>query len=248
MKEKLLILLVLLLPMLVIIPFLNQIPYFSTSTFSDLPITHLPNGLFIKRSLMQYKMIPLWSDTILSGYPFSSEPHAGLWYFPGLLALLFPVPLGFNLIAVIHLIWGGVGMYFFSRSEGNGVAPSLAGAVIFGAMPKLMAQFAGGHLRLLYAMTWTPWLIWAQKRYHKSRSFKNLLDVAIIFGMTILADARWLSYAGPLWLLHEVYLAVNIYSGTAKTSIKYRFSLLQKLLHWAPSFISQFVIGILDFI
>src|SRR5512146_1150158 len=100
-----------LLPILVLLPHLAEFPFQPGATFSDLVVSHYPNALFLKRALLTWKTIPLWSPAILSGYPFAANPLSGLFYPPGWLALLFPLPLGFNLILVVHLIWGGAGMY-----------------------------------------------------------------------------------------------------------------------------------------
>ena len=118
-------LLLLALPLLLLLPSINLFPYPSTeSQFSDLTISHYPNALFLKDSIFTYRQIPLWSSTILSGYPFAANPLSGLWYPPGWLVLITPLPLGFNLLIGVHLIWAGLGLYFLMREEGLGYAAS----------------------------------------------------------------------------------------------------------------------------
>src|SRR5512146_1883271 len=99
------------LPVLILLPHLAQFPFQPGSSFSDLLVSHFPNGIYLQRALSQWRTVPLWSPAILSGYPFGADPLSGLYYPPGWLALLFPLPLGFNLVVVLHLIWGGMGMY-----------------------------------------------------------------------------------------------------------------------------------------
>jgi hypothetical protein len=98
------------LPDLILLPHLSQFPFQPEGQFSDLLISHYPNGIYIQQSIREWKTIPLWSDNILSGYPFAANPLAGLFYLPGWLALLFPLPFGFNLLVAFHLVFGGVGM------------------------------------------------------------------------------------------------------------------------------------------
>ncbi|HEX2980540.1 MAG TPA: hypothetical protein VHO48_09775, partial [Anaerolineaceae bacterium] len=88
---------VLALPLVMLLPFLGQFAYPIHSSFSDLAISHYPNAVFLRRSILVYGQIPLWSGSILSGYPFAANPLSGLWYPPGWLALLFPLPFGLNL-------------------------------------------------------------------------------------------------------------------------------------------------------
>ncbi len=190
----------LLLPLLFFIPGLNGFPYPSAEApFSDLVISHYPNALYLKRAITEWGVIPLWSPTILSGYPFAANPLSGLWYPPGWLALVFPLPLGFNLAVMVHLFLGGVGLYRLLRIEKLSHEAALFGALAFETLPKLLAHHGAGHLTLVYAVSWTPWLLTSSVQRRPSWP-KSGLILALIF----LADPRWAPYAGLLWLLHSI--------------------------------------------
>jgi hypothetical protein len=120
--------------------------------------------------------------------------------------LLFPLPLGFNVLIVLHLLWGGLGMYLLLRAENLSHRASLLGALAFEWMPKIWAHWGAGHLTLVYAIPWTPWLllsIYTSRRSvlrHSARPqgvFSGLI-MALIF----LADPRWAAMAGLLWLAY----------------------------------------------
>ena len=70
MRQKPWVLLLLVLPVAFLIPYLGEFILPPNSMYSDLLISHLPNAEFIRQSLSQWGQIPLWSPTILSGYPF----------------------------------------------------------------------------------------------------------------------------------------------------------------------------------
>ncbi|MBN2548594.1 MAG: YfhO family protein [Anaerolineales bacterium] len=191
----------LLLPILILLPGLGAFPYPpGQGSFSDLAITHYPNAEFLRRAILEYHTIPLWSPSILSGAPFAADLLSGLWYPPGWLALWLPLPLGFNLCILLHILLGGVGMYALLRSEGLGHAAALLGGMAFESMPKLFAHYGAGHLTLLYALPWTPWLLWAARRRlgADEKSIPNL--EGLFLALIILADVRWAFYAGVLWL------------------------------------------------
>jgi hypothetical protein len=194
------------LPVLILLPHLAQFPFQPGAEISDLLVTHYPNGLFIQRSLAEWKTIPLWSPAILSGYPFGANPLSGLYYLPGWLALLFPLPLGFNLAILLHLVWGGVGMYVFLRAEGRSQGAALLGALTFEALPKLFSHLGAGHITLIYAVAWTPWLLYAECRV-TARPIRILPGV--ILGVIVLADVRWAAYSGLLWLAYSLYRGVQ---------------------------------------
>ena len=187
-----------LLPILFLIPHLDQFPFQPGAEFTDLAISHYPNALFLQQSLQTFKTIPLWSPTILSGYPFAANPLSSLYYLPGWLSILFPLPFGFNLMVILHLLWGGVGMYKLLRCEGLAEAPALLGALTFEALPKIYSHLGAGHLTLIYAVAWTPWLLLAEGRNRK-RGKVEWLFPGVILGIIALADIRWAAYAGLLW-------------------------------------------------
>ena len=166
-------------------------------------LAHYPYAVYLRQAVLVEHRLPLWSPLILSGAPFAANPLSGLWYPPGWLALLFPLPLGFNLLVLLHLLWGGLGMFLFLRSEGLSYPPALLGALGFEALPKLFAHYGAGHLTLLYAVAWTPWLLWSCRRrirWQAGSGWNTLLSwEAPLLALIILADVRWSAYAALLW-------------------------------------------------
>lgn len=199
-------LLLLLLPLVLLLPALNAFPYPSPAArFSDLTLTHYPNALYLRQSLFGEGRLPLWSPNILSGMPFAANPLAGVWYPPGWLALFLPLPLGFNVLIALHLLWGGLGMCGLLRAEGLAAPAALFGALAFVFLPKLFAHYGAGHLTLLYAVPWTPWLLWAaRERYFGRRGDAFFAWQALAFAVILLADVRWAAYAALLWWAYSL--------------------------------------------
>jgi hypothetical protein len=189
----------LLLPLL-LVPVLDTYPYPSQqSKFSDITITHEPYTLFLRQSILADHQIPLWDPAILSGTPFFANPLSGLYYPPGWLALLLPLPYGFNLLVLAHLLWGGLGTYRLLRQEGLVREAAVLGSLALAALPKLFAHYGAGHLTLLYAVPWTPWLLWAEARSRKGGASTLWAQPGLILAITFLADVRWSLLAGLLW-------------------------------------------------
>ena len=211
-KRRLQRLLPLVLPILLLLPRSGGFPYPSQNApFSDLTISHYPNAIFLMRAIVEYHTIPLWSPAILSGYPFAADPLSGLWYPPGWLALAFPLPLGFNLLVALHLLWGGLGTYAFLRSKEMAYPAALFGGLAFEAYPKVFAHFGAGHLTLLYAIAWTPWLLLAEEKRHLEQGevvskhmLKWLCAPGAVLALIFLADPRWAAYAAILWWAYGV--------------------------------------------
>ncbi len=198
--------LLLLLPLALVLPFAGQFACPAYSAYSDLAISHYPNAVFLRDSILHDHQIPLWSPLILSGYPFAANPLSGLWYPPGWLALLLPLPLGFNLLIALHWIVAGAGMYCWLREEKLDALPALLGAVFFEMLPRVFAHYAAGHLTLSYALAWTPWLLWAARRADGGTRGAFPFTEAIFMALIGLADLRWLAFAGLLWAAYRLYL------------------------------------------
>ena len=185
-----------LIPGLALLPFLGLFPYAAYAEYSDIAISHYPNLLFLQRALAETGSIPLWSSTILSGYPFAGNPLSSLWYPPAWLALLFPLPAGINLITALHLMLTGLGMYHLLRAEGLEAPAAGLGGLAWVALPRLAGHYASGHITLLWAVCWTPWLLYVARRGNDRRGWAAQ---ALIFAAIILADPRWAPYTGLLW-------------------------------------------------
>ncbi len=162
--------------------------------FSDLLISHWPNAEFLRRSLLEYHQFPLWNPMILNGAPFAADPLAGLWYLPNWLTIILPLPFAFNLLLVLHLAWGGWGMFRWAQADGFGWLPSLVGGLGYVALPKVIAHLAAGHISLVFAVAWMPWLLTAVGR--EGSMLRRVGWVAVFWAMIFLADVRWGVYAG----------------------------------------------------
>ena len=184
--------------------------------FSDLLISHWPNAEYLRRMLFEFHQFPLWNPSILGGAPFAADPLSGLWYPPNWLTVALPLPLAFNLLLILHLAWAGWGMYRWARADGFGVWPSLMGGLAFAGLPKLIAHVGAGHLSLVYAVSWTPWLLQKAEFRRKEGEFfhakrSSFILLPSIWAIIFFADVRWAVYAGAamafLWLSRDHSLA-----------------------------------------
>nr|HMN61408.1 hypothetical protein [Anaerolinea sp.] len=198
----------LLLPVVFLIPFLGGFFYNAGSAYTDMAISHYPNALWLQKSLLNDGQVPLWSSTILSGFPFFADPLSGLHYPFGWPAILLPLPFGLNLMAVLHLAFGGLGMFLFLRRDDFEPAIAIFGAVAYEAMPKLFAHLGAGHLTLVYAAAWAPWLLAAQQSANRQPRHYWMLP-GLVLGIIFLADPRYAALAGVVWAVYQIHWLIG---------------------------------------
>lgn len=242
-------------PLLLLLPGLSGFPFPpSAGSFSDLALAHYPSVLFLKRSLAELGRLPLWGSAILGGHPFYANPLSGMWYPPGWLALLLPLPFGLNLLAALHILWGGIGLYRFMRLEGLPPIPAVLGGLAFVGLPKLLAHFGAGHLTLIYAVSWTPWLVYAIFRHsawivegNPSSGYLRALgwragwrQPGVVLGLIFLADVRWGAYA--VLLMGFLLVFAPFWSPNRQHAVSHGLgSLLNRVLAW----VSQAALGVM---
>jgi len=169
--------------------------------YSDLTISHHPNFLWIRESLARWGVVPLWSPLILSGYPFSANPLSSLFYPPAWLLWVLPLPFGYHLVTGLHLMLGGWGTARLIRRSTSSSIAAWVGACLFVIMPKLAAHIGAGHLTLVWAVCWTPWLMeWMEQAREQDRfRWRPHVILGLGLGLTALADVRWAAYCGLYW-------------------------------------------------
>ena len=130
--------------------------------------------------------------------PFAANPLAGLFYLPGWFAIIFPLPEGISVILSAHAVFATWGMYLYLKEENLGEISAIAGGLVMGLMPKVAAHYGAGHVSMIYAICWTPWLLLVSRKDQKG--WKTGIVAAALF----LADPRWAVYAGIMWITHDI--------------------------------------------
>lgn len=145
---------------------------------------------------------------IMSGYPFAGDPLSGLWYPPGWLALLFPLPLGINLVTWLHIGIGSLSLYYFLQKLGVRKEIALIFSLCFALMPKIFAHFGAGHITYIYSVCLTPLLMNAELERTKVRQ-RIYLPTIVLSALILLADIRWFPFALIAWIITPLLIPAN---------------------------------------
>src|SRR5262249_53538717 len=99
-----------------------------TFFYRDVGALGYPMDFFQKESL-SHVQLPLWDPYNHCGVPFLAQ--WGRWYPFSFLAQVFPLSWFSNVSMIVHLFWGGVGMYWLCRRWQTGVFGSTFAAMAF---------------------------------------------------------------------------------------------------------------------
>jgi hypothetical protein len=179
------------------------------SDYTDLLISHWPNAVYLRDSLARFGQWPLWNAQLFAGQPFAADPLAGMWYPLNLVLLVLPLAPAFNLLWVVHLTLAGIGMWTLVCAEGAGRLPALVAGAAFLGTPKLVAHIGAGHVSLVSAVAWTPWLLLAVRGAAVAGGWRRGAWAGAVMALTFVADVRWALYAGALAAMYWVAVALR---------------------------------------
>ena len=146
--------------------------------------------------------IPLWNPYHNLGIPFLAQWSTLVLYPGSLIYLLFPMPWSLGVFCLVHVWFGGLGMFLLARTwTGNPFAGALAG---------LAFAFSGFALNCLMwpaflaSMMWMPWVVWlvAESWQGDRRKFMWAALAGASQMMTGAPEVIFLTWAflGVLWL------------------------------------------------
>lgn len=146
--------------------------------------------------------IPLWNPYNNFGIPFLAQWATMALYPPSLIYLLLPLPWSASLFCLLHLFFGGMGMYVLARGwTGNPFAAGLAG---------IGFAFNGFTLNCLMwlhytaSLAWMPWVVWAVLRASREGG-RWIIYAALAGAMQMLSGGpevilfTWVLLAGLFW-------------------------------------------------
>ena len=179
--------------------FADDLIYPARSDFSDLTITHWPVFAYLRDQAAATGQLPMWRTSILSGTPFAPDPLSG-WFYPPHWIVLIPgisLSLAFNVLMLFHLSLAAVAMYVMMRGWNVGRAAALASAIAYAASPKIIAHMGVGHVTLVEAWAWLPFVIAALSK-------NKVVMAGMALALCLLADSRMAIYASVLAVTYVI--------------------------------------------
>ena len=168
----------------------GTLPFNPGARYSDAATSHWGAASYLRKSIWEYGEFPVWRETIMAGAPFAANPLNKTAYPLQWLGLLLPPTLHLNLMIVLHLFVAGAGMWWWARSMGLGLEAVGLSTLAYALAPRVIGHTGAGHLDLLYAAAWFPFLMASVYRFSEKANWKSALWIAVFAGLVFLADTR----------------------------------------------------------
>ena len=172
-----------------------------------------PGYEFIKQIIIENHSWPLWDHFTFSGRPMFGFGMP-LLYLPALFLSLFFSPSGvLNLMLILHMLLGAIGMYFLAYELLKDKRSSLISSAIYAFSPYLMASLR--HPFWVYGISFIPIELFIAIKAFKSKKF---IDYSILLG--IIGALHFLSSGVLQWyyavLFVLSYLVFKIFGNNWK--------------------------------
>ncbi len=173
----------------------DGLPFQPDALFSDAATSHWPSALFLRRAVLDDGAFPLWRPLLMGGQPFAANPLNKVWYPPQWLALALPPAIHLNTLAALHLVLAGAGAWVWGRATGLRAGSAALFGLAYPLAPRLVAALGAGHLDLIYAAAWFPWVLWAVWRVTRREArARNAILLGVVAALCFLADVRLSAY------------------------------------------------------
>ena len=132
-----------------------------TFEYRDFGIFSYPNAYYFRECFWRGEL-PLWNPLNSCGVPFLAQWNSQVLYPPALFYLLFPLSWSLGVFCLLHLFWGGLGMFLLAQAwVQNRRAAAFAG-IAFAFNGVMLCSLVWP--ATVAGLGWMPWVVWLAGR------------------------------------------------------------------------------------
>lgn len=122
------------------------------------------------RELLANHQWPLWN--MYRNQPLLADPQSSSLYPVTMLLRVLPLDFAMHLSIIVHVFLAGVGMYLVIRDFDLGIVSATTGMICYALSTTVIWHILAGHLSMLNAVPWIPFLFFSYRRLLISRQLK----------------------------------------------------------------------------
>jgi len=165
-------------------------------------------------------VFPWWNPSIFGGQPYIADPVVNIWYPPNWLFFILPLNLVYSWHIALHVLWAMVGMYVLVRVKKQFDIAAWVSGVVFGLSGFFMARTFAGHVDVIAAASWIPWVVGAfWKLMRSSSELRRGIGNPHYFALASICFALQL-FAGYQTMAFFTVIAIGLLSVFYSISVK----------------------------
>lgn len=170
--------------------------------FGD-PIGQTVPNKFLLIEYLKSGFLPLWNSLSFMGFPFLADMQVGVFYLPDIFIFSIFSPLGgYNISVLVHLVFAGLGTYFFTKSISKNqiIALSVSLTLVLGGafLTKIV------YLNFLETIAYIPWILFVLSSKNSRIWILTLLFSLMIFAGHPIAMFYSLIIIGVFFLVNHL--------------------------------------------
>ena len=178
----------------------------------------------IKNLQAMYGEYPYWLPSIFGGMPtIHSLQNISNYYFPNYvlnILKLFSTPEIWT--QLLHLVFGGLGVYILLKFLKTNSWTAIIGAISFLLIPYMNVCIVHGHGSQIMTASYFPWICYSLFRLRENITIQNLGLLAILVGFQLQRGHIQIAYY--TWLMIGIFALFSIFSN--KTQFKFYYYIL----------------------
>ncbi len=195
------------LPLLVLF---GRILFGGQALFWGTPLLQFYPWWTLASAALRAGQIPLWNPYVGNGAPLVANLQSAVFYPPNWLYLLGPIEWLMGVIAVLHVLWAGLGMFAFARALGLRPFSAAVSGLSLMLSGYLIARLS--FLSMTAAYAWLPWLLLAVERLAVRRRLADALLLGLMLGLQLLAGHAQTSFHSGLALAaYAIFRIASMY-------------------------------------
>lgn len=153
-------------------------------------------------------IFPWWNPYIFGGQPFIADPIVNIWYPVNWLFIFVPLNIAYAWHTALHVVWAMTGMYTLTRTMNYSLITgnkqkheqrllrigAWVSGVVFGLSGFFAARTWSGHVDVIAAASWMPWVVWAVDRAMTEGYKKRTAIAAGVFALQLLSGYQTMAF------------------------------------------------------
>ena len=205
------------------LPFLLY-PTILTQKDNDLG-RYLPIFNFVKNSVIDYKILPLWRSEQMMGETLVGNALFPIAYPLNVILLIFPIDLAAVIYYLAHFLIAAFSTYFLARSFSFNKYSSMGTAIFYIFSTKMLLHLSAGHITMVAAFAYFPLSFLTIRKVLENQEFKWVI-VGSLSNAFILILYPTIFYYSTLFLFFYVLYKLPIFKKGKKILVFKKLTLV----------------------